>query len=259
MLKSAIYEGVVRHRRFEPKTHSFEYTVFMMYLDLDELEQVFNLHPAWSFKAWRPARFERRDYFGDASIPLSQAVKAHVCAQLGRPITGPVRMLTNLRYFGYIINPISIYYCFDEQDALSAMMLEVTNTPWAERIQYVLDCDPSQKSQRIQFNKAMHVSPFHPMEHFYDWRSSVPTEKLAVHMENKTLPTSTQAVRVVFDATMSLKRHELSRQQLSKTLWMYPFMTAKVVWGIYWQALKLACKRVPFYSHPRDKQKTTKH
>ena len=184
---SAIYHGMVRHRRFTPRSHAFRYRVFMMYFDLDELDDVLAMSPWWSMKSWSLARFSRKDYFGDESLSIKQAVLSEVNERLGLSLSGSVRMLTNCRYFGFIINPITIYYCFDESEQLQAMLLEVTNTPWNEKIPYVLKCDPSDQMQRIQFNKAMHVSPFHPMEHFYDWRSNVPNKKLAVHMQNKEL------------------------------------------------------------------------
>lgn len=248
-LASGIYQGKVRHRRFQPKGHEFKYAVFMMYLDLDELETVFSLNRFWSTKSWRLARFNRSDYYGDPTQPLKTEIHSLVVKRIGRSVSGSVRMLTNLRYFGFIINPITIYYCFDENESLQAMVLEVTNTPWNERIQYVLDCDPADKTQRIKFNKEMHVSPFHPMQHFYDWASSTPSQKIAVHMKNREIDNEQQ---VVFDATLSLTRSEITTTSLAKILMKHPFMTMKVGAGIYWQALKIILKGIPFYSHPRD-------
>ncbi|TBR38449.1 DUF1365 domain-containing protein [Marinomonas agarivorans] len=250
-LKSAIYQGKVRHRRFFPKHHAFKYSVFMMYLDLDELETVCSLSPFWSLNRRNIAAFKRTDYYGADNYDLKTAIQHLATEKTGRTITGPVRMLTNLRYFGFIINPITIYYCFNETETLEAMVLEVTNTPWKERIQYVLDCDPAVKTQRKIFNKAMHVSPFHPMEHTYDWASTTPNKKIGVHMKNKEL---TEGNRVVFDATLSLSRIEITSSSLAKILLKYPFMTMKVGWSIYWQALKIVLKGIPFYSHPKVKK-----
>jgi len=104
----------------------------------------------------------------------------------------------------------------------------------------------------MQFNKAMHVSPFHPMEHLYDWRSNVPHKKLAVHMQNKELV----GEKCVFDATLSLTRMPLTSSTMAKVLFRYPVMTMQVAFGIYWQALKLWIKKVPFYSHPNSSSTT---
>ena len=192
----------------------------------------------------------RSDYFGDPNTPLKQAVLETVNARLGLELTGPVRLLTNARYFGYLINPISVYYCFDEHDALHAMLLQVTNTPWGEKVAYVFHCDPSKRVQRTHIDKSMHVSPFHPMAHFYDWRSSVPSQKIAIHMRNKE---QNEAQACVFDATLSLQREPITQRSLASILWRYPWMTAKVAWGIYWQALKLFIKGVPVHDHPKHK------
>jgi DUF1365 family protein len=92
------------------------------------------------------------------------------------------------------------------------------------------------------------------MEHFYDWRSNVPNKKLAVHMQNKEL----EGEQCVFDATLSLTRMTLTSSSMARVLFNYPVMTMKVAFGIYWQALKLWMKKVPFYSHPNSSSTTTK-
>ena len=249
-LTSGLYTGMVRHRRFTPKYHGFTYQVSMVYFDLDEVDTVLASSPWWSAKRWRPARFVRSDYFGDANTPLKHAVLDTVNQRLGSQLTGSVCVLTNARYFGYLINPISVYYCFDEHHALRAMLLEVTNTPWGEKVAYVFACDPSKPIQRTHIDKSMHVSPFHPMDHVYDWRSNVPGEKIAIHMRNKE---QNEAQTCVFDATLSLRREPITKRNLASILWRYPWMTAKVVWGIYWQALKLFIKGVPVHDHPKHK------
>ncbi len=244
-MHSAIYQGWVRHRRFHPVAHNFSYQVFMMYLDLSELDGVLNLSPWWSKKKWRPARFERSDFLGDPTMSLEQSIRNRIFEVAGEVQSGPIRMLANLRYFGFNINPITSYYCFDNHENLKTIVTEVTNTPWNERKSYVLKCDPNQPIQHLSFQKEMHVSPFNPMEMTYQWTSNNPAKGLSLNLE--TLFEGESQV----DATMALKRREITTSSLASILLQHPWMTAKVVTSIYWQALKLGIKKAPFYDHPK--------
>ncbi len=243
-MHSAIYEGLLRHRRYLPRAHRFSYSVFMLYLDLDELDEVLELSPLLSDKPWRPARFCRADFLGDPAVPLKQAIGERIFEATGERHDGPVRLLANLRYFGYLINPIAVYYCFDRNENLRYMVAEVTNTPWRERVSYVLRCDSGRRSQRIDFQKQMHVSPFNPMAMTYQWRSNIPSRALGLNLEARC----DGAIHV--DATLALRRRELDRASLAAVLLRFPWMTGKVALTIYWQALKLWLKRTPFFDHP---------
>jgi DUF1365 family protein len=235
----------------------FQYRLFFMFLDLDELPNVFNIHPFWSYESVNLACFRRRDHFGDAAIPLDQAVRDLVASRNGRPPGGPIRLMTHLRYFGHCFNPASFYYCYDSTDTtVETIVVEIHNTPWGERYCYVLGAEQNEHSvkywRRFQFVKSFHVSPFIDMDIHYDWRFREPADALGVHMIDY------QRGERLFDATLSLKRKEITRNNLTQMLIRYPMMTGKVISRIYWQALRLMLKRTPFFTHPQKKDPLSK-
>jgi DUF1365 family protein len=254
-LHSALYTGWVSHRRRTPRPHSFRYPLFMVWLDLAELERVFEGRWLWGMERRALASFRRADHMGDASVPLERCVRDLVEAETGRRPNGPIRLLTHLRYFGYCFNPVSFYYCYDTADReIAAVVAEVTNTPWGERHCYVLDSSDAEAAAGAQHwrgDKRMHVSPFMPMDLQYDWRLSLPGPRLGVHMR------CLRGGQAVFDATLSLRRRPLRGLDMAATLWRFPWMTARVVTAIHWQALRLWLKRVPYHAHPASRSGAT--
>lgn len=246
-LASALYVGWVRHRRFTPKAHSFRYPVFMVYLDLEELDQVLTLHPFWSTSRYALARFRRADFHGDSDKSLLESVRDTVEKQTGERPTGAVRLLANWRYWGFNMNPLCTYYCYRSDGSLQAIVAEVTNTPWKERHAYVLPFDGQQQKQRAAFTKEFHVSPFNPLAMNYRWYSNTPGQRASIHLENWQLEAK------VMDATLSLKRQPMTARNMSAVLIRFPLITVKVAVSIYWQALKLWLKGVPYVPHPNNR------
>jgi uncharacterized protein len=254
-LASAVYEGAVRHCRLAPHAHTFSYRMAQLYLDLDELERVFKECWLWSSEHANIAQFRRSDYLGPADLTLSEAVRQRVEKTTGYRPAGPIRLLTHLRYFGFVFNPVSFYYCFAEDGlTLSCIVAEVTNTPWKERHAYVLPVETARWRGRALhwiFPKELHVSPFMPMAREYQWSLTTPSDDLRVHMN------VLRDGQREFDATLNLRRRPLNSESLARVLWRYPLMTAQVVGAIHWQAVRLWLKRNPVHAHPalrRSKQ-----
>jgi DUF1365 family protein len=255
-MESGLFEGKLRHRRFSTPARSFTYSLFMVYLDLSELESVFRGRWLWSASGPNLAWFRRSDHYarvgGDPSVPLDVAIRDLVTERTGHEPKGPIRLLTHLRYLGHCFNPVSFYYCFARDGrTLETIVAEVANTPWNERHMYVLpEAENRAHGDRKHyvFDKAFHVSPFLGMDMAYGWRFGTPPDhdggRLWVGMENR------RGGERVFDATLLLARRPITGPELARVLLLRPAMTLQVVGAIYSQALRLWLKRAPFHSHP---------
>jgi len=247
-MNSALYRGQVMHSRTEPVQNTFCYSMFMVYLDLSELQYVFKGRWLWSTDRFNIASFNRNYHLGDPDIPLEHAVRDLVDERIGSRPEGPVRMLTQMRYLGYNFNPVSFYYCFDKKDMqVETIIVEIHNTPWGEMHCYVLgekDNRGDLDNKRFEFAKTFHISPFTDMDTRYEWRFGKPGDEIRVKMK------SFREGNLFFEAGMTMKRYPLTGRNLSSMLVRYPFMTGMIVSAIYWQALRLRVKGAKFYTHP---------
>lgn len=244
---NAICTGWVKHTRTEPVTNTFKYRIFKPLVNLDQLESAVSINRWWSIGRFNAASYRRRDHFGDPDQALAETVRDQIQEDLGRRPTGPVLMLAHWRYWGYAINPITLYFCYSASGQLDAILSEVTNTPWGEKCTYALNWQAGDKPiQKFRTEKIMHVSPFLPMNMFYHWSIKATDEQLIVHLENH------QDNHKKFAATLSLQPKAWTKRNTNKVLWHYPLMTVKVVSMIYWQAIKLWFKKVKVVDHPGE-------
>ncbi len=268
IISSAIYEGEVRHQRFLPVQHDFRYRLFMLFLNLDELDRVFNDFWLWSIKQPNLAYLKRSDHLGPENLPLKEAVSQFIFDKTGYKLEGRVYLLTHLRYWGYCFNPVSFYYCYDKNHChIEWIIAEINNTPWGERYCYLLkthhcefeaketDCVCDRRTikdstHHFSFKKNFHISPFIPMNIKHDWWIRYPDnvlqDPLVIHMNNY------HHEKKVFTAHMSLKHQHITHKNMAKTLLHYPFMTGRIITAIYWQALRLKLKGAIFYPHPKN-------
>jgi DUF1365 family protein len=230
---SCIYEGTIRHRRLQPR-REFRHRLALWYVDLDELPGLLG------GRLLEPSP-------GALRVPLADAVRDTVAVHTGSRPQGPIRLLTQLRSFGHCFNPVSFYYCLSAgAGAVQAILAEVTNTPWGERHAYVLAGGREDSPLIISsVDKAMHVSPFMPMDVSYCARATRPAETLSLHME------SSRAGTRVFDATLSLSRRELTRDSARQLTVRYPAATVRVLALIYAQAVALRLAGAGVHPHPR--------
>ncbi|MHB8235729.1 MAG: DUF1365 domain-containing protein [Solirubrobacteraceae bacterium] len=248
---SCLYEGSVRHRRASPRDE-FRFALFMAYVDLDELPQLFDASLLWSARRPAPAWFRRADYLGDPKTPLREAIAELVAEKTGLAIEGPVRVLTHLRYLGHCFNPVSFYYCFDAAaEHVEAVVAHVTNTPWGERHAYVMPAHERSEHGSTsvlhgRFAKALHVSPLMGMRHTYNWRLSEPGERLSVHIESAHADDGARA----FDATLSLRRREITPSSLRSALARHPALTMRLSARIYAHALRLRLRGADYHANP---------
>jgi len=243
---SRFFEGSVLHHRLAPKEHRFEYKLFMVHLFLDELPDVFGKVKGWS--ALRPslAWFRRRDYFQPETPCLEKAIRGEVAKRTGHCPTGRISMLTHLRYFGFIMNPVTFYVCWSEDESHPEFILaEITNTPWSERHTYMIEAQEHQrKPVRKTFKKSFHVSPFMPMDQSYAWSFDLSKEHLSINMKNQ------EDQKTVFFVGLNMDSQPITQRTATRCLFKYPFITLKVALGIYVQAFKLWRKSIPLYDHP---------
>jgi uncharacterized protein len=250
-MHSAIYEGVVNHSRYSPTHRVFDYSLFMLCLDLEELPELFDPFWFWSARKLNFAHFRRCDHFGNIDMPLSEAVRNWVFEQTGKKPDGPIFLMTHLSYLGYRFNPVSFYFCFDrEMQSVQSIIAEINNTPWGEQHCYLLDSSFASETDGMKkfcFKKEFHISPFMDMGLDYEWYFSEPGERLKVRMENWNEGSK------IFEVNLVMKRKPITGYSLASALIRYPLMTWKVKAAIYYQALLLWWKKYPFYSHPKHR------
>lgn len=245
-LSSAIYRGTIRHRRFEPVSNRFRYGVYQLLLDLDELPRLDREIRGFTYNRAGLISYHDADHLGPDGRSTRDKLEAWLAA-LGHELgSGRVLLLTNPRVLGYVFNPVSYFFCLDEDGALRFTVAEVNNT-FGETYCYFLDerASAGGGAVRTRTDKVFHVSPFMPIEGLrYEWTLTPPGERLTVHIDEF------EEGRKFFDATLSLTREPLTTVSLWGVIARYPHLTARTIWLIHWQALRLWLKRAPFYRKP---------
>lgn len=220
----------------------------MPLVDIDRIDEQMRVSPFTSVNRFNWATFDDRDHLGDPKTPLRDRVRRDAEAHGLTLPDGPIYLLTHLRYLGYNFNPISFYYCFDRAGQLGTVLAEVHNTFGETRTYWLAAPQASAKTFRHRTPKTMHVSPFMPMDVDYEFVVTPPAASLVAHMN--TFHRHGADERPYFDATLTLERRPWTSRELHRALARHPWMTAKVIGGIHWEALRLWLKGVPYHPHP---------
>jgi DUF1365 family protein len=249
-MKSCLYRGEIEHRRFTPVSNSFSYSVLYYFLDLDEVESIFRFPFLMSYNSPGILSFWRKDYLGSKNQSLKESVSLYVTEVMGKKCMGPIRLMTNISYFGYCMNPVSFYYCYDADGKdVEFIVSEITNTPWGEKHRQVFEMKGSDIKVH-RFPKAFHVSPFMPMTIDYTWVFNTPNDELKILMQNR----NANQTQIIFDSTLTLKQVPLTLTNVILSFLSFPLVTFKTIFAIHYQALKLYIKKSPVYDHPHKEK-----
>jgi len=241
-----LFVGTVRHRRFTPVAHVFEYPVFMPLVDIDRIPELMAVSRLTGYNRWNWASFDERDHFGERDLPLRERLRRDAASAGVTLPDGPILLLTNLRYLGYTFNPVSFFYCYDTEAHMQMVLAEVNNTFGGSHNYWLTPANqlPSDRSFRYGARKAFHVSPFMPMSLDYEFTFTQPEDRLVAHIS--TFDSGTRNL----DATLTLERRPWSAREIRRALVRFPWLTGKVMAAIHYEALRLFLKRAPFYPNP---------
>jgi DUF1365 family protein len=240
-LASGLYPGVVTHARLRPRAHRLRHRIFMLLLDLDELEQLDGALKFFAHRRFGLASFHEADHLDGTNQPLKPRLEAELAAA-GIAHGGAIRVLCMPRVLGGVFNPLSVYFCHGSDGRLSAILYEVSNT-FGERHSYLI---PAQGADLVfqACDKRFYVSPFMDMELAYAFRVAPPGERVSVAVDVH------DAQGQVLATAFAGRRLELTDAALIRAWLTHPLMTLGVMAAIHWRALFIWLKGEPIRKRP---------
>lgn len=240
---SAIYRGTVVHERLRPKRHRLRYRVFSLLLDLDELSDLDRKSRLFGHNRRAPLAFWDADHGPTTGEPLRPWVEERLEEAGLRPDGGPIRLLCYPRVFGYVFNPLSVYFCYRRDGTLAAILYEVCNT-YRERHTYVIPVDRADRPViRQHCAKSLYVSPFIGMDAEYHFRIVPPGTGVNITIRQE------DADGLLLAASFRGERVAMDDRALLRCLAAFPFLTLKIIIAIHWEALRLWLKGVRVFPH----------
>ncbi len=240
---SAIFRGKVTHERLRPKRHRLSYNVFTMLFDLDDLAELDRQGALFGYNRRALLSFYDRDHGPTTGEVLRPWVEERLREAGQEPDGGAIRLLCYPRVFGYVFNPLSVYFCYRRDGGLTAILYEVCNT-FNERHVYVIPTDDNDRPViRQSSDKKLYVSPFISMETRYHFRIVPPSDRINIVIRQEDHD------GLLFAAAFYGKRSHLNRRSMMRCLAEFPFLTVKVAVAIHWEALLLWAKGMHVFSH----------
>ena len=237
MTNSCIYNGTVIHKRYKPKTHFFKYSVFSLLLDLSELELLNDKIKFFSFNKFNLISFFEKDHGNRDGTSLVNWVKNYLKKNQIETENIKIKLLCYPRIFGYVFNPLSVFFVYDKNEKLVSILYEVKNT-FGEQHTYVFRIDNENNLIQNNCSKKFHVSPFIEMNCNYFFRILKPGERLSVIIDQYD-----QAGKILY-ASQDGKKANLTGQELIKSYLKHPLMTFKIISAIHFEAFKLWIKGI---------------
>ena len=236
---SCIYSGFVTHKRFKPKKHFFSYRTFSLFIDLSEIEFLQKKINFFSYNKFNILSFYNIDHGPRDGSSLIEWVKKTLTTAKVNIKGGNIKLLCFPRFFGYVFNPLSIFYCYDKKSNLKAVLYEVKNT-FNEQHTYVFRSKNSSKLILHKCKKKFYVSPFISMETYYNFRLSKPKRNISILIEQTDLKGPLLVAR------QEGKRIKLNSSNLLYQFLKHPLMSFKVIVAIHFEALRLWTKGIKF-------------
>ncbi len=237
-MTSSIYNGTVIHKRFKPKIHFFKYKVFSLLIDLSDLNYLNKNISFFSYNSFNLISFFDKDHGDRDGSSLIDWVKKNLIENNINSENIKIRLLCYPRIFGYVFNPLSVFFVYDQNENLISILYEVKNT-FGEQHTYIFKAE---NNNLIQHNcsKKFHVSPFIEMNCNYFFRILRPSEKISVVIDQYQLNE-----KILF-ASQDGKRVDFNSKELLKSYLKHPLMTLKIISAIHFEAFKLWIKGIKF-------------
>ena len=253
IFKSALFPGHVTHARSRPKVHKLAYKIYSLLLDLDELQALDTKLKLFSVNRFNLFSFREKDRGDGSAAPLRAQIEDAMRSTGIEPDGGAIRLLTMPRILGWSFNPLSIFFCYNRDDRLTAILWEVDNT-FKQRHGYMIPVEADASGRIVQTcNKAFYVSPFMDMKLRYEFEVQPPAEKLAVRIN------TFDDEGLVLTARHLAHRVELNDAALLRAFFAIPFLTLRVVGGIHWEAVKIWLKGIKLRKRPSPPQAAISH